>query len=394
VRLAALLLIAPAPAFANGLTTHVWISLRAGELVPAGELGDLVRDPALKDALISGTIFPDGGYAVGDGYGELAHWEPFQLEYLAWIRERFSPPWTDEAKLHIAFLLGMASHGMADQTFDAMYLTRARVYDAASDWEMHSVDEATDVVMAAAVGGQPVPMRFLPREALAETFARAHQHIVDLETLKRGQSLAGFAVAAVEILAADREAVSDYRLQFPWATEHMRDESEPGNPEHEAMLVARYWERIWSRLHGGLDSADFVMAVRPEHESWSHATRADSIESRLTLIFSRRLAEADLSPSLFALESRTGSIPLEIDLFYGDDSHVVHLIPTTDLLEEDYTVTARAGLRSREGDVMPADFRFTVSTKPPPKSGCTAAGSPDGGLWILLLLWLRSSRSS
>ena len=121
-----------------------------------------MNDPLLIDPLIGGTIFPDGGYAAGHPYGETAHWEPFQHRYLAWIRDQYAPPWSSEARRHIAFLLGLSSHGMADQYFDSLYLERAEVYDVASDWQTSSVDEATDVLFVSKVGSQPVPQWSLP----------------------------------------------------------------------------------------------------------------------------------------------------------------------------------------------------------------------------------------
>ena len=110
-----------ATALGNGQSTHAWISQQAVSALAPGELRALMSDPELELYWRNGTMFPDGGYPIGDDYGEIAHWEPFQRAYMAWIQQQFQPPWTDEAQRHIAFWLGLASHGMADQTFDAMY---------------------------------------------------------------------------------------------------------------------------------------------------------------------------------------------------------------------------------------------------------------------------------
>ena len=98
--------------------------------LPSSSLHSLVSDPAYEPMLIHGTMFPDGGYPLDHPYGEAAHWEPFQMAYLEWIQTHYSEPWSAEAKSHIAFWLGMASHGMADQVFDAFYLDRSRHEDA------------------------------------------------------------------------------------------------------------------------------------------------------------------------------------------------------------------------------------------------------------------------
>lgn len=143
-------------AFANGQSTHCWISEQAILELPDGELKTFLSEPELELYWRNGTMFPDGGYAILDDYGEISHWEGFQKVYLAWIKDNYTRPWSDEATHHIAFLLGMASHGMADQTFDAMYFRRAYVYDAAGNWDV-SLDEATDVTFVADTVVQPVP---------------------------------------------------------------------------------------------------------------------------------------------------------------------------------------------------------------------------------------------
>ena len=44
-----------------------------------------LTQPELRKMLDNGTMFPDGGYPLGDPYAEIAHWEPFQGAYLDWI---------------------------------------------------------------------------------------------------------------------------------------------------------------------------------------------------------------------------------------------------------------------------------------------------------------------
>ena len=123
--LAALALVLPVSAWANGQTTHVWIAEEALRSLEAGELKSLLSSPELRDPLLNGAMFPDGGYAVSDHYGELAHWEPFQQAYLQWIRDTFPPPWDEgDAAPHVAFLMGLAAHGLAFST-DIQWVTQA-----------------------------------------------------------------------------------------------------------------------------------------------------------------------------------------------------------------------------------------------------------------------------
>jgi hypothetical protein len=173
-------------AAANGQTSHQWISVEAVDHLPDGELRDLVQREDLRPALLNGTMFPDGGYAVGHGYGEAAHWEPFQDRYLLWIRANCERPYTDDCARHVAFLLGLRSHGMADQFYDAVYMERSKQVDVDGWASGASMDEATDVAFVGVVEPGVVPESFIPYEPLLSLF-EAHGEPVDAETLDRAQ---------------------------------------------------------------------------------------------------------------------------------------------------------------------------------------------------------------
>ena len=141
---------APQVSQANGQTTHIWITERAVEQLDDGELKAFATREDLRAPLVHGTMFPDGGDAVGDGDGEVAHWESFQQVYMQFIVDNYDQPWTDEAASHIAFWLGMSCQGMADQSFDATCFSWSRHYDAELGWaEGESFDTASDVLWAA-----------------------------------------------------------------------------------------------------------------------------------------------------------------------------------------------------------------------------------------------------
>src|SRR5689334_4321102 len=111
--LALAVLLIPGVAHANGNNTHAWISQHAVEHLPDGDLKELLSRPELQQALINGSVFPDGGYVIDDGYGEIAHWEPFVQAYVEWMQEEVPHPYNHgDAALYTAFLMGIASHGM------------------------------------------------------------------------------------------------------------------------------------------------------------------------------------------------------------------------------------------------------------------------------------------
>ena len=76
--LSTLTLATPQLVWSCGNHTHIGVTLHAIEHLPAGALKTLVAKPELRQMLVNGTIFPDGGYASGHDYGETAHWEPYQ----------------------------------------------------------------------------------------------------------------------------------------------------------------------------------------------------------------------------------------------------------------------------------------------------------------------------
>lgn len=370
-------LLAGPPAHANGQTTHIWITREARGRLPPGALRDLLQQPELEPMLVHGTMFPDGGYPLGHPYGEAAHWEPFQARYLDWIKSEFPLPYGTDAAPHIAFLMGLGSHGLADQTFDAFYLNRSQLYDADLGWARgRSMDEATDFQWAALTGPQELPDRWVPSDVLVPLFADAGIE-VDAATLSSGQSLLELAVSAVGASAVAGGDLSHYEADFPWAMSNLQNASVPGIPDEEAEIVASYWEELWDRLH---ERSGHVLIDRtwPEDGSLGLTTAAESPDARISILFREGLLEADLTPAQFVVVDENGRRQeVDIWLYYGDQSHIVHLLPVDDWPQNsDLTVTVAAGLTTRTGAVLSEDHSFTVSTRPPP----TDSGAPSASV--------------
>jgi hypothetical protein len=367
-------------ALANGQTTHIWITRHALEHLPDGELRDLLQDPANEAALIHGSMFPDGGYAIDHGYGEVGHWEPFQARYLAWIQAHHPAPFDDEGAQHVAFLLGMGSHGMADQTFDAFYFNWSSIKDAEYGWAAgDSFDEASDFVWAAQTGAQTVPDRWMPDTTLVELYAE-HGVEVDTQSLSRGQGWLETAVGMVGLGSVNEPLVQSYAEQFPWGSAHLADESLPGTPACEGVWVARYWESLYARL---TDTADprSVLGTWPLDGGFEHPLDHTTPEARVSFVFPVGAAEDTASAEWFRLETTDGdAVPFDTWLYYGRSSHVVHLVPEGDwLADTDYVATALAGLPYRDGSELAEDSAFGFSTRdaPVPAAGGTDKTAPD-----------------
>jgi hypothetical protein len=371
------MLILLATASANGLTSHVTISEMALPLLPEGELADILRDPELWPWLQNGTQFPDGGYPLGEAYAETAHWEPFHDRYLAWIAATYAGDYRSaEARQHIAWLFGMQSHGMGDQIFDSLYMQRAYTYDAESDWDGASMDEATDVALAAETGGQETLEPFVPTDVLVPLMAEAGVD-VSADTLQSGQTLTAFAISYVREAGKDPAKVAEYADAFPWACAHMMGRGTPGAPAWEADVVARYWQSRWGLLSGEPSEVEPILFSFPQAGSFGHATDSTTVESRLTVVFSRGLMADLLVPDLFEVRDTEGN-PYELLapwVFYGTGSHVVHLSPVADWPDDtDFVLTVHAGAPFIDGTTAETDVEIPFSTRPPPAE---AADAPE-----------------
>jgi hypothetical protein len=391
-------------AMANGQTVHVWISHEALEQLPDGELKGFLSREDLEPMLIHGTMFPDGGYPLNHPYAEMAHWEPFQSHYLDWIKANYEPPWTDEAAQHIAFLMGMASHGMADQTHDAWLFDWSRSYDAEYGWAQGlSLDESNDFVWAHDVYPSEVPTRWLPDTFFVQLYADLGVE-VDTETLNKGQGLLEAAIALVAGGSQSETLVEEYRSRFPWGTAAMQNLEVPGNPEFEAERVASYWQDLWARLHDTAGPQN-LRGSWPSAGGYKPVTDHTALEARVSLVFARGLITDETPAEQFSIVDSTGkSYPFSVQVYYGNDSHVVHLIPSEDwALDEDFTITVFAGLPGRDGTELAEDIQvhFTttppvpeqeISTQPGKCEGCTSAQPMLGWVWLGFMGWLRQRR--
>ena len=400
-----LLALLPSLALANGQTSHIWICREALEALPDGELRDLLTREDLEPYLINGAMFPDGGYAVDHPYGEAAHWEPFQDAFRAWITANYEAPYSDEGAQVVAFLFGMACHGMADQVYDSLYMEYSKVYDAEHGWSEAgtSMDEATDVAWAAITGAQEPPDAWIP-DVFPELYAGVGID-VDAGTMADGQQLLRAAVALVGLFGESETAVAKYQAQFPWATTH-EDTGTPGAPPFEAWVCARYWQGLWARLQD--EPVPYpITGTNPVDGGMGHPTDATMPEARVSVIFAHGLRSDDVSADQFEIVDDAGlAYSVEPNLFYRDDSHAVNLHPTGDgPADTDFTVTEKAGLVCRDGAVLGDDQVFGFSTRPPPadtgadtadtgsqpqinptpREGCGCASSSQSGGWVPVL---------
>lgn len=394
-----MLLLLASQAWANGQVGHHFATRHALEHLPPGDLLDLVSDPDMERYLINGASFPDSGYAVNHAYGEHAHWEPLQDTYRDWLLSEFDDLTHPDAAPYVAFYLGLASHGMADQVYDALFMARSKFYEpdawAASD----DFDQATDVVFASLAGGVESPEPWFP-DAMPQVMA-ARGLTVDADTILEGQELVLLAQDLVLALGENDAAVESQAALFPWAAENLYGHGIPGDPECEGETVALYWQALWDDLHTGWGPLE-VLRTLPTDGAYEHEPDSALIDSWVTVVFSKGLPRDGVRPQDFSVVGPDGEpLDVQVDLFYGDDSHVVHLLPERPWPEQGWiTVTVLPGLTAQDGRQLeePVSMRFTADPTPlneDPAPGCGGCGSAGAvGPWALgLLLLFRRRRS-
>lgn len=376
------LLLAVTPAWASGGHTHEYVSLRAVDDLPDGALRSLVSDPALQPMLMNGSVFPDGGYATGNGYGETAHWEPFQRPLLAHIRKTYPLLEKDPlARPVIAFWLGMVSHGMADQIYDALFMDSAHVHDAATwqDTMLTSFDSASDVFKVAQKGPSPIPEAWLPTEDLLAVFQQIGDPAPE-ETLHDGQTLMTTVVLGYPKTAAgDAQKVSDLRAMYPWGYDNLFEPSRPGNPVCQPKVVAAYWQSLWEELHGAAPTMRVMASVPTSGASHPYGLAADP-DSKVAVVLSRGVDEKTLAADAVVVRDAKGQVlPAEQNLFYGQNSHVIRLLPKGDWPQGQLLhLEVHAGIRSWDGVVLShaESIPFTIGTAKPKEPGQPPPSSP------------------
>ncbi len=364
-------LLGPRPAQANGNFSHVWVSTDALQYLEEGALRDLLTQDALREILRNGAMYPDGGYAVGDGYGELSHWEPFHLTYLDWIRTTYAPPWSEEAQRHIAFLMGMATHGISDQLYDGMYLTRHGHYDenGSEAYALGGVDGATDNCFAITQGVMELPEPWVPAEVLAPLYEVLNGHQVDAATIETGHNLVQVAIMVANDAAAHPEVMDDLMAIYPWACGHQDDPEVPGSPPTHGPAVAALWQVLWARLHGSEDFSPpalgtFSTGMTSYEVPEDHGTP----DSWVSFAMPWGLDPGTVNGETVTVQSQGGLVhPVTLHVYYGFNSHLVNVKPTEDWSPDtDYVVTVTPPMGSWDGAPLSAPLSFSFSTAAAP----------------------------
>jgi len=314
-------------------------------------------------------MFPDGGYVLGDDYGEIAHWEPFVMAYAEHIATTFTGPLDrGEAAQHAAFLLGVASHGMADQVYDSMFMRTARVLDAAgwSDTTFDSFDTATDALTVDLTKKFEMVSPQVPW-GLPELYQRKLMHVISQSSLDFAESLLATEVIGYgqRVAMSEPQKIAEYRMRYPWAAAHLMDAGEMGSPPCQARVVSAYLQAVWDRLHGVGAQQNFVIATLPSDGAAGHPSDPSVPQSHLVIAFGHGIGQATFAGADAVVVTDDTGKRYAVDLApWREPSNLLRIVPKEPWAPaRDFTVTLAAGLRSIDGLVLAAPLRFHFSTR-------------------------------
>ena len=390
------LLCTPHAALACGNHAHIAISLRAAEHLPDGPLKDLASDPTLQRMLVGGSFFPDGGYGIGHPYGETAHWGPYHRAFAAQLRKECPAlpgnPATDAGKAcrqKLAFLLGMVSHGLADELFDGLFMEASRQHDKAtwSDGQLTSLDSLSDVWWAAKMGPSPRPELWLPMDTALAAYKPLGTK-VSADNLTDGQtSVLNVALVWVAGVAKVPAKVDEAAKTYPWGTANLTDPSVDGSPLSIAPAVAAHWQHYWAELVDGRAAGLDAMAVLPSQGGAGVVSAGDDAESLIAVVFSRGLHDKQVKGGGVHVEilnadgTPGATVPIKVDVIYGMNGHALRLRPLTAWpTDAPLLVTVEAGaVTSFDGHTLAAPVTFSFQEGAP---NAVLPGQPPPG-WPL-----------
>jgi hypothetical protein len=371
-------------ASAHGIQGHVHVTGWAIETLPEGELKTFFADPAVKNAALVGAFFPDSGYAIGDGYGEIAHWEPFVDAHIDWVRTHLGPPFeSEEARLHAAFLMGGASHGLQDEIFDSIFLHQIRLHD---DGGQDVADPGTDAMLFTDGWVRFRPEVWSPSEDLPEIFLDSAGHEVEARTIRTGLGrIEATVINAVEVLYPTLDA--QYRPQLPWTAEHYLDPSIPGSLTSEVPATRAYMEALWARLHDEWPVTALVGHAYPDEPYRLRTAEAGTVDSWVTLAFGIGALVGSLNEATVSLRDGVGE-PVEVEVRHTrwsgspeDSTRLLQLRPRVDLeWDSQYEVRIEPGVRLVDGTTTDVGWSYRFRTPCAPENAADCPPPADPGL--------------
>lgn len=422
------------PALSAGMTTHALMADFGRRALPESALkGILTRH---RPTLLAGAIHPDGGYGSGVGYpadremAERAHWADFTLAYIRYLRERTNcasearsasvePPKVEDpvgainligisdrcARL-ISFMMGNASHGLTDQTWDSLFepVVRERGedpnpievlglrrlfgpftpgptlklaigadnYQSLSDvfgaTPLNAIEYAMDMVAIyeQSLWAEAPTLELPPVNDLIEVFRlnRPAQG-VNGQMITRAHFVARSAVQA-ERIGAPIE-IARIRNQMPWAASNYYTSG--GGVVDSGYMVSGYYRQLWQQLTAADTSSlpPEVIGVHPRHGERDVPVGRNAAGLRVHAFIGHAVSPASVrAAGAFRLLDEQGQevagqvIP---GIYQQDFTHTMKLFPAADLQPDHrYTAVLSTQIADERGQPLAREFRWSFTT--------------------------------
>ncbi len=370
---------------ANGSYSHIHISQLAVDELPPGPIYDLLSDPLYAPMMEAGSMFPDSGYAISSPYGEEAHWPPFVRAYQEWLTEEYQGDFsTPEAKQNLAFFLGLASHGVADQTYDFMMLTRSEEVDG----PLGDVDREADYFIIIDEGVQLFTQSWAPFADLPAilTDSVAYGSNPSVNDISEGTLVEGMGRMEFVIFIQRRAAYNGYVQAwetYPWLGTHIYNPDANGSLPHVAKLVAASWEALYRRVLGTASmDTDLVVATVPVDGAMNFPV--DPAESttltQLGVVFGYGIRRDQLSPLMRLVDEDGNTVPTSFHTPYNTGIAFFVMLRPTQMLQYDhqYRVEISAGVENLIGEesTVPYTYAFRTRCAPDMLANCPPLPAP------------------
>ncbi|XP_041456952.1 phosphatidylinositol-glycan-specific phospholipase D-like [Lytechinus variegatus] len=253
-----------------GITTHIEIAHRATQYFK-----DTRRDVNYKqlilenqDAFQAGNPYPDAYYdsiCRGGKYhsvSEDTHWSPFLITTIQYIRDHYPQPWNKDATKLVVFLLGFASHQVADVSWHSLGIdqgfltTMGDINFFGSFPDAHSVgDEGGDVLSEAELDLQYIRTLsnwYVPVKDLYEIYKIYYNNTVIMQEDVIVECTAILFLARLGEKLALSKLYMDYSSKSPFMVEEFESYF-LGGVDDMAVWSQRLWHDTIDMLEHGTD---------------------------------------------------------------------------------------------------------------------------------------------
>jgi hypothetical protein len=372
----AVLLASASDARATGMQGHVYMAQCAAEQVQEPRLRAIFD--AFPTHLANGGFFPDSGYTAKDhDQGEIPHWEGYVQAYIELIRETYGPKYdSPEAQQHIAFLMGMAAHGITDSTYDAIFGDRAAQIEPV---DIKNLDMANEIFLVHDLPRYYIPDIVIDTNTHSDVFTKRLNHPVtpDAISAAMGTGRSGIAVVAnLLYVGAD-----EWGGKYPWARKHLLDSRVPGAYPFGAKVVVGYYRELLRRLDNDPSADEIVIGTYPDSAYPLVTLDNARPDGKIHLFFGEGLERPSVDDTSIEVKDDAGNVvPTKWNFFRGDTWPNVIQVAAEQAWKPatKYSVVINTGIRTLQGvsPTKPFSLLFTTCTPSAPGGDCPDVTGP------------------